>query len=43
MATDPVKEIHLGRTDTPRDVSTALQEITDKLNEIIRRLNALLP
>lgn len=43
MATTPIQEIHLGKTDTPKNVSTALQEITDKLNEIIRKLNTLLP
>lgn len=43
MATDPVKELHLGPVETKRDVQIALQEIVTKMNEVIRRLNTLLP
>lgn len=37
-----IGELKLGRTDTARDKEIALQEMLDKLNELIRAVNQLL-
>jgi hypothetical protein len=39
----PVTELRLGRLGTPRNSEIALQETTDKLNELIRAWNSYIP
>lgn len=43
--TNPIRALKLGRLDEkdPKSMRIAIEEIVQKLNEVIRRLNDILP